>query len=343
MPELRVRRDDLSQCEVVEDEPSGEGLGDGDALLEVERFALTTNNITYAEVGDQLGYWHMFPASGGWGRIPAWGHARVVESRSPLLAPGARVYGLVPMGSSLTIRPAPHAAGVLDAAEHRAAFAPVYRQYLPVEGEGDDALLIMRPLFGTSVMLDLTLDDAGAVVLTSASSKTAYGLAHLLRERGVTTVGLTSPARVEWVQRLGLYDAVHGYDDLHGLEAAHPAAVVDFAGDASLLREAHERLGAALARSIRVGFTHRAARPDGEPLPGPAPEFFFAPDVMVARGGEVRARFAAGWATFAPVLRRALRIERVAGADGVVRAYRELLEGRADPAAGVVASLAGGA
>lgn len=343
MPELRVRRDDLSQCEVVEDEPSGEGLGDGDALLEVERFALTTNNITYAEVGDQLGYWHMFPASGGWGRIPAWGHARVVESRSPLLAPGARVYGLVPMGSSLTIRPAPHAAGVLDAAEHRAAFAPVYRQYLPVDGEGDDALLVMRPLFATSVLLDLALEDAEAVVLTSASSKTAYGLAHLLHERGVRTTGLTSAPRVGWVGDLGLYDEVRAYDDLQDLDATRPTVVVDFAGDTSLLREVHERLGGALVQSIRVGFTHRGAERDGAPLPGPAPEFFFAPDVMAARGRELLPRFATGWTTLAPVLRRALRIERVAGEDEVVRVYRDLLTGRADPSAGYVASLAGGA
>ena len=346
MPEFRVRRDDLSQCEVAETEPR-EDLADGEAQLEVERFALTTNNVTYGQVGDLLGYWDMFPAPDGWGRIPAWGYARVDESRSPLLDPGARLYGFVPMASSFTIRPEPHPAGVLDAAEHRAAFAPVYRQYLPVEGDGDDALLIMRPLFATAVLLDLDLeerasDGAGTVVVTSASAKTAYGLAHLLRDRPVRTAGLTSPARRDWVSALGLYDEVLDYEDLDGLEVSGRAVLVDFAGNAALLRAVHERLGDALARSIRVGFTHRDAEVDGPPPPGPAPEFFFAPQAMAAHGRELVEHFAAGWATLAPVLADHLRIERVRGADELLRVYRELLDGRADPAAGFIASLADG-
>ncbi len=219
MPEMRVRRDDLRTCELADDEPPRDDLAEGEAQLAVERFSLTTNNVTYAVLGDQLGYWQLFPAPDGWGRIPAWGYATVAASRSPLAPVGTRVFGLVPMGPRVTVVPAPHPAGFLDAAPHRAAFAPVYRQYLPVDGEGDDAALIMRPLFATSVVLDLVLEEAagehtGTVVLTSASSKTAYGLAHLLRQRSVRTVGLTSAARRDWVQGLGTYDVVLGYDAL---------------------------------------------------------------------------------------------------------------------------------
>src|SRR5215218_7929261 len=60
-------------------------------------------------------------------------------------------------------------------------------------------------------------NGARTIVLTSASSKTAYGLAHLLRERPVETIGLTSAARRAWVDGLGLYDAVLAYDGLSGL------------------------------------------------------------------------------------------------------------------------------
>jgi len=213
MPELRVRRDDLASCELVEGEQRREDLAGGQAQLLVERFALSANNITYAALGDQLGYWRLFPTPEGWGRIPAWGYARVVGSRSPALVEGQRMFGLVPMGTYVTVRPAPHPIGFVDAAPHRAELSPVYNQYLSVEGEGDDAALVMRPLFGTSVLLDQVLSEAGfngarAVVLTSASSKTAYGLAHLLRERPVQTIGLTSAARRGWVDGLGLYDAV---------------------------------------------------------------------------------------------------------------------------------------
>ncbi|MBA2383128.1 MAG: DUF2855 family protein [Actinobacteria bacterium] len=110
-------------------------------------------------------------------------------------------------------------------APHRAELARAYNQYLTVEGEGDETALVMRPLFVTSVLLDLLLgeeapDRVQTVVLTSASSKTAYRLAHLLSERPVQTIGLTSAGRLAWVQSLELYDAVLAYDGLHDLRAA---------------------------------------------------------------------------------------------------------------------------
>jgi hypothetical protein len=344
VPELRVRRDDLASCELVEGESPREDLPEGEAQLLVERFALSANNITYAAMGDRIGYWRLFPAPEGWGRIPAWGYTRVVASRSPALAEGQRMFGLVPMGSYVTVRPAPHPLGFVDAAPHRAELSPVYNQYLSVDGEGDDAALVMRPLFGTSVLLDLLLNEAGfegarTVVLTSASSKTAYGLAHLLRERPVETVGLTSAPRRAWVEGLGLYDAVLTYDELEALEAPGGAVLVDFAGDRALLRGVHEQLGDALTRSILVGFTHRRAAAEETPLPGPAPEFFFAPDEMVGRGRELGLRYAEAWRDFAPVAERTMRIERVRDGDELVRVYLDLLEGRVDPAVGYVVSL----
>ncbi len=340
MAELRVRRDDLAACELAEGESPRDDLAEGEAQLEVERFALTANTVTYAVMGDRLGYWGLFPAPDGWGRIPAWGFSRVVASRSPLAAVGTRVFGLVPMGTHVTVRPGAHHAGFVDDLPHRATYAPVYRQYLPVQGDGEDAELVMRPLFATSVLLDLVLDDAGfsnasTVAVTSASAKTAYGLAHLLRERPVQTVGLTSAARVEWVQGLGLYDRVLAYDDVEQLDAAGGAVLVDVAGDRALLRRIHERLGPALARSILVGFTHHHAGGRAEPMPGPEPEFFFAPDLMAARGRDLLRRYAEAWPGFTAVLDRALRIERVPAGD-LVRVYRAMLEGGADPAVGYV-------
>src|SRR4051794_31764478 len=288
MPELRVRRDSLSDTELVDGEAVRE-LEDGEALLSVERFALSANNITYGVFGDALGYWKLFPAEDGWGRIPAWGYARVEASRAPAAPEGARVLGLVPMGPRFVARPMPSPMGFADTSAHRAELSPVYNAYQLVDGEGDDAALVMRPLFGTSVLLDLVLEEAGfhgagAIVLTSASSKTAYGLAHLLRERPVATIGLTSPQRVAWVASLGLYDEVLGYDALDGLSAPEGAVAVDFAGDRALLRRVHEALGDVLRHSILVGFTHHEAAPDEAAIPGPAPEFFFAPTEMAKRG-----------------------------------------------------------
>ena len=344
MPELRVRRDDLAVCELADGESPSRRLGEGEAQLRVERFALSANNVTYASKGDELGYWRFFPAPPGWGVIPAWGYARVVASRSPVLSDGQRLFGLVPMGTYLTVRPAAHPLGFVDATPHRAELSRVYNQYLSVVGEGDDTELVLRPVFATSVLLDLMLSEewlAGArtVILTSASSKTAYGLAHLLSRRPVQTVGLTATARRAWVESLGLYDAVLTYEDVGDLRAPSGAVLVDFAGDRAIVRRVHEQIGDELKRSILVGFTHRLAEADEAPLPGPAPEFFFAPDMIARHGRELGRRYAAAWERFAPLAARTVRIERITDGDGLTRLYHDLLEGTADPAAGYVASL----
>ena len=262
VPELQVRRDDLSSCRLADGEPLREDLDDGEAQLLVERLALSANNVTYAIEGDRLGYWRLFPAPEGWGRIPAWGYARVVASRSPVVRTSGRFFGLFPIGRYVTVRPAPHQLGFVDAAPHRRELPPVYNQYLTADGDGDDAALVMRPLFTASVLLDLTLDATAfdTVVLTSASSKTAYGLAHLLRRRPVETVGLTSAARRAWLVGLGLYDSVLTYDNLSELTASGGAVLVDFAGDPGLVREIHERPAGALTRSILVGSTHATTK-----------------------------------------------------------------------------------
>jgi hypothetical protein len=339
MPEFRVRPDQLAVCELLEGERSSERLGEGEAQLLVERFALSTNNITYAIKGNELGYWRLFPASPGWGVIPAWGYARVVRSRSPSLREGERVFGLVPMGTRFTVRPAAHPLGFVDVASHRAEFARAYSQYVTVAGEGDETELILRPLFVTAVLLDLLLseeapDRVQTVILTSASSKTAYGLAHLLAERPVQTIGLTSARRVDWVESLELYDVVFAYEDLRELRAQTGTVLIDFAGDRAIVRSLHERLGEKLTRSILVGFTHWQAEADEAQLPGPAPEFFFAPDEIARRGRELGQLYAAAWERFAPVAERTVRIERVTDRAQLVRLYRVLLEGRADPAVG---------
>ena len=56
---------------------------------------------------------------------------------------------------------------------------------------------------------------ADAVVVLSASSKTAIGFAQRASERGVASVvGLTSPPNAEFVRSVGWYDQVVTYDDI---------------------------------------------------------------------------------------------------------------------------------
>lgn len=56
----------------------------GEAILKVDRVAITTNNVTYAVFGDAMQYWNFFPTGRDeWGHMPVWGFADVVESSVP--------------------------------------------------------------------------------------------------------------------------------------------------------------------------------------------------------------------------------------------------------------------
>ena len=57
--DFEVKRADIHESRVVDEDPPE--LAPGQALLRVDRFALTTNNVTYAVMGDALKYWHFFP------------------------------------------------------------------------------------------------------------------------------------------------------------------------------------------------------------------------------------------------------------------------------------------
>ena len=72
-----LAKDDLHRCRFVDAAPPE--LEPGQALLSVEAFGLTSNNITYAMFGQAMSYWSFFPAEEGWGRMPVWGFAEVAE------------------------------------------------------------------------------------------------------------------------------------------------------------------------------------------------------------------------------------------------------------------------
>ena len=209
--------------------------------------------------------------------------------------------------------------------------------------------MLFRPLFMTDFVLDDWLADNdffgagdGIVVLSSASSKTSFGLAHLLAARvsRPEIVGLTSSGNVDFVESLGVYDRVLTYDDVDALDAEVAAVYVDMAGDVDVRRAVHTRLGG-LTASVAVGGTHWDKVGGGGPLPGPAPSLFFAPDQIVKRRedwgpGGVESRFAEAWQAFLPVVEGWITVEERSGADGVVDAYHEVLDGRVDPSVAFV-------
>ncbi len=299
MIDFLVRRDDLKQISVVNVEPLT--AANGEAIIRVDRFALTANNITYGVAGDLIGYWNFFPAPEGWGRIPVWGMSTVASSGHPDLAVGTRIYGYLPMSSELKVKPERvNARGFTDASAHRAALPTVYNQYSLVsvangfDPARDNEGMVYRPLFTTSFVLDDYLADnaffgADTAILGSASSKTAFGLAFMLKRRGgVRVVGLTAPTNRGFVQKTGLYDQTVTYDAVESLPL-NASVFVDMAGNRAVLSKVHHRLVDHLKASVGVGITHWESRDGAAPasLPGPKPSMFFAPNQIMKRNQEL--------------------------------------------------------
>jgi NADPH:quinone reductase-like Zn-dependent oxidoreductase len=332
-------------------------LADGQVLFRVDRFAFTANNISYALAGDMLGYWRFFPAPEGWGRLPAMGFGDVIGSKHADVAAGTRCFGFYPMSRYLVIQPsAVSAVAIMDGAPHREGLAPVYSQYNPSEGdalyrpEHEDALMLMRGLFLTSFLADDFIADGGfgeqAVLISSASSKTGVALGHLVSSSGrAHSLGLTSPRNLEFVRKLGCYDEVVTYDDVSSLDAARPTVYVDMAGSSAVRRAVHEHFGSQLKHSCTIGATHWEERGgDDARLPGPKPEFFFAPGQIQKRSAdwgpeELQRRLAEAWAGFRTFSESWLQVHRGYGREAVERVYDDTLAGRTEPQHGHVLSL----
>ena len=351
--QVHVDRNNLGQVELVE--VGQQPLADGAVRLEIESFSVTSNNVTYAVVGEMVGYWNFFPAPDGMGIVPMWGHARVIESNCPDIAVGERVYGYLPMGTHLDVVPGKiSAAGFTDMTDYRQPMSPIYNQYarLAADPEHDPARegerMIFGPLFKTGFLIEYFMRSedwfgASQLILTSASSKTAMGLASVAKHRSpqVKRIGLTSAGNVEFVKASGLYDSVLSYDDV-GSIAAEPSVSVDFAGSSGLLKAIHTHLGEALKYSCLVGVTHIEERAGGtEDIPGPTPTLFFAPDHAVALfksvGPEEAGKMLAeSWRTFLADAGDSVTIERRSGLAAAREVFVEMVGGSVDPAKGIV-------
>jgi Protein of unknown function (DUF2855) len=316
---------------------------------------LTTNNITYAVMGDAMNYWDFFPAEDGWVRMPVWGFAEVAASEAEGIAEGTRIFGYLPPASHLVVRP-DRASPIdfVDTTPHRAKLPAAYNRYIRVAGlpfyekRTEDQQMLLWPLYFTSFLIDDFLDDAeffgaGTAILSSASSRTSSALAYLLDKRdGIEVIGLTSRRNVEFTESLGVYDRVVPYEELESLERK-PGVYVDMSGDAKVRSAVHGHYVDDLKHSAAVGLTHREDLGGASDLAGPQPVFFFAPDRLRQRAEDwgpdgVNERLAEAWGPYAEWTRAWLRVEHGSGPEDIERVYRELLDGRADPAVGHVLS-----
>ena len=326
---------------------------DGSVVLKLERFALTANNISYVMSGDALDYWGFFPTEDGWGRLPTMGFGVVIASGVHGVAVGERFFGFFPAGDHHVVQAEAISSGFVDIAPHRESHAMAYRGFdkvSPTETENDNATLVLRGLFITSFLAEDFLREAdffGAtqVLVTSASSKTSIALAHSLRENSKTKViALTSAANVDFTYGVDLYHQVITYDDIETLDPSVPTIIVDMAGNASVISRVHNHFNDALKFSCRIGGTHWDQSGSNKGIPGPRPEFFFAPSQMAKRGkewgrAEFNERVATALSLFLDDSTRWLTIQHSHGADALSDVYMQLVEGRVRPEAGHILSL----
>jgi hypothetical protein len=361
-----VQRNNLRNTRLVEDRAASVPLADGQVRLRIANFALTSNNVTYAAFGDAMHYWDFFPTPvEGFGSIPVWGFADVVESKADGVAVGERIYGYYPIASHAVLQPARvNDSGFIDGAPHRSELHAVYNQYTraaSVPGysrEREAEIALLRPLFVTSFLIDDFLADnaffgARSIVLSSASSKTAYGTAFCLALRrggpdAVRIVGLTSAANVAYTQGLGCYDEIVTYDAVTSLPWQTPTVYVDFSGSTDVRASVHGHFADNLKYSCSVGGTHWDHLGGGKGLPGPRPVLFFAPAQIKKRSAEwgmagLMGRIGAAWTAFMEPVTRAdkpwLTVVRGEGVQDLQRTYFELLDGKSSPQQGHVLSL----
>lgn len=360
MKTLLVNRTDPSDITLLK--TTSKALEDGEVRLTIDSFALTANNITYMIFGDQIGYWHYFdPKAYGFGnegqkerhlgRMPVWGFATVSESRCDDVPVDTEVYGFLPVADEIVVTPGKITPqGFQDVAAHRAPLHPVYNGYSytaadPSYGVQKAVQPVLRPLFLTSFLIDdfiasKTAFGAERIVITSASSKTALGTAYCLKQRGgLEIVGLTSERNRSFVESTGYYDTVATYEMIEGMDKV-PTVIVDMAGNGELLSRIYAHLRDNVKYGCAVGKSHyegdAAPKPPEDGSGGAPMKMFFAPDYAKSRisewgGAGFAQRLSERWIPFLNDAAEWMSVGKPAGVEAMLGAYKDLLNGTADP------------
>jgi hypothetical protein len=356
MSEFQIRKDNFLSHRIVETSSPANpmAINDGEVLLKIDSFAFTANNITYAVLGDKLGYWQFFPTADDeaaqWGIIPVWGFADVVQSKSESVSVGERLFGYFPPAHYTTMTPTRVSElRLFDGATHRAALSPGYNSYSRVNAEPgyqpemDNVRMLLWPLHMTSFCLwDLLKDrqwfDAKQIIILSASSKTSIGLAYALSidDSAPYTIAITSARHSDFVNQLDLYDETLSYDDIKQIDNTIASVIIDMSGNGEMLARLHTHLGDNMKRCINVGLTHWDETKPHEGLISERSEFFFAPGHIQKRMKEWGPEeFAAKTSTFmrdaAKKSQSILKFNVLDGLEGLSTVYVDVCEGRIAP------------
>jgi len=364
MSEFQVSKRNYVNCRIVDSDLANKALEEGQVLVKVDKFALTANNITYAVVAEQIGYWQFFPPHAdsenvnedlsAWGVLPVWGFADVVKSNNDDVPVGERLFGYFPPATHLVMHPTKIGpTSWIDGSEHRAALPVGYNIYRKVESEPgykkahEDNRMLLYPLHITSFALyDYFQSNnwfgATQLVMISASSKTSTGLAYGVKndENAPSQVALTSERNMAMVKSLDVYDSILSYEQIEQIDATKPTLIVDMSGNGHVLNDLHKHLGDNMKFCSNVGVTHWKEMKTGPDFIKARSEFFFAPSQLQKcikewgmegfeqRSGEYLAH------SFAKS-REWLKMTDVEGLQGMAEIYPDVCEGKIAPEAGL--------
>lgn len=326
-------------------------------------------------------------------RVPIWGIGTVRSIGAGLedsVSYGERFYGYMPMSKYVVLTPeglVPRI-GFEDSAPHRAKLfgddTEFYNYYynlttdpfLAISEEDDledletneEYMLVLRVLFETGYGLcdyltEVEFHGANRIVLSSASSKTAFATAFCVRrlQPQIEVIGLTSSGDgIRFCSSLGavgsggmfesMFTELIAYDDIEQrLDADVTTVYIDCAGSPTLTNRVHTRLGDTLLHSCAVGRTHITESGDADKrlpaLPGPKPAFFFVPTWKRLKAQELgqfklQLSLAELYMPFLTACRHVIDLEMGYGLSDVEMTYSEVAQkGNSNPHVAHVLSL----
>ena len=365
MNQFQTLKSDLTKSRIIDiDTPA---IDNDEIAVRIESYAFTANNVTYGVAGDTIGYWKFFPAAHNekneWGCIPMWGFAEITHSNNESLNVGERIFGYFPAADSLILTPIKISdESFSDGKDHRKELPPVYNNYVRLAGDQnydssmDAVRALLFPLHITAFCLCDSLAEesylgASQVIIVSASSKTAIGLAQGLTdaENSPKIVGLTSASNAKFVKSLGCYNEVISYDELKHVDYSRSSVMVDMAGNREILGTLHGELGDNMLKCLTVGMTHWDNETTAEDALGEAmlrdrTEFFFAPAHIQERIGDW-GHDAYAKKTNSFMAARALQsktwmqIKEIHGLENFTSTYEEMVDGKINPNEGIIVNL----
>ncbi|KAF8320772.1 hypothetical protein DL93DRAFT_2152664 [Clavulina sp. PMI_390] len=233
----------LSDAVIVQRELDVDKLVDNEAILRVDKFGFSANNLTYGLLGEHPNFRHPSLCAGQRlsGYLPMSSYCKL-RLDPPRVRPGDR------SGIEYTVNVALDGMPEIMRPYRQLTFCETDFMWSPKREDEMMLWLITRlhtdlPLFWASYWMEDRLHErayhsARTVLISSASAKTAFLIAYRLQKRRkattilstsndpqniqapptglspVNVVGLTSRANLAFTKRLGFYDHVLAYDEV---------------------------------------------------------------------------------------------------------------------------------